>query len=458
MLTYIKEKSTIQKQWSRLSVNQPIIMTYTDSNNPKYIEVELDNNTFRAYALNGYYTFDFTNYVRNQFENITSTYEATDEKSGSKMTYVDDKNIWTIIKLPKNDDMETLEYTNYVFGNKLAVIGDSLNNGLSSKIFTDWTKIIKYEGMPLTVSFWDTGERRFSVNSGSFRQFVSNKRGVASPLLGNLNGEIALGEAVYNESSAASYAYFYKVPFKPLDGHTYRLKINGSWISGDEHFNSFSIAVAGDVTPQLDIYWDSISSTSVTVSGNKNLYIGFTSASYAEQCKTGGSFPEYSADVKASIFSYEIFDGNEKVFEEKPITAVPVITRPIPHNGLYVRWINKYGGWDYYMFDRRIIDTTNLEEVNTINVGIKTQLGNSEFVYNKKFTRTLTAKSRTENEIDFKELGFMPFSSKIQRYVDGKWQDVIIEDFEKSYWVCQNAGSWEFTFKIPNDYGLSFSY
>lgn len=118
-----------------LSANQPLRQVFTDSEESDYLEVTIPEAgvTLRAYNINGYYTFDYTNIIRALFEDSIREYYVTAQEDEVNREFDTNKAFSIVATLPSNrQGGSTISTAQYTFYNNVVDRWESLNSGYDS--------------------------------------------------------------------------------------------------------------------------------------------------------------------------------------------------------------------------------------------------------------------------------------------------------------------------------------
>jgi hypothetical protein len=127
-----------------------------------------------------------------------------------------------------------------------------------------------------------------------------------------------------------------------------------------------------------------------------------------------------------------------------------------PQSPLYIRWINRLGGWDAWMFKNRQFKKSELTKTETFRPTIEEYTrgpAEADHVLNAEAKETITAgeENLTENEYD--NLHLLKYSPLIQQYnkETGEWSRIYLEkaDTEKDTGATRFALEFEFTLPTP---------
>lgn len=140
------------------------------------------------------------------------------------------------------------------------------------------------------------------------------------------------------------------------------------------------------------------------------------------------------------------------------INRYPIEVREIPANPLYVRWINRYGGYDYWMFSCRHNDAYSLDNIEMAGVynGDINSVGKRVEAFGKQYSRQVTALAGALDANEYECIRDIMFSERIEIFkglsneaeTQG-WEEVTIEPFTASKYSDTPRNDIEITFNIP---------
>lgn len=477
--TYLSNKSTV-KNWSVTLANQPWIMTFQSKTpNVQFLEYLIDGDIIvKAYNNSANeFTFDFTNYVRGLFrDNIKQVKTVTDK---TPRDFFMDNNLTEEVILPSAaDGGADRKYT--IVNGTLDCIYNDVNNTVSRRFLTGFgynginkkNTIIKYKGYEKYLYFKNSSiGNNVAVESDVVNSYnIGTDYDVLGIKVEDTDKKLSFGSSflTYEEKATAPIAFIELCSLE--QGKSYTTEAVLRSISGT--YDDICFVIASE-QPDMEFkkFWEAEYSVGETIRPNKSglkLYLALVDFREAEYIRATEEYVEYSQDSVFQFSHIKVTEGSNAVYEYNygTINSYDVIIKEAPDKPFYVRWINQFGGWDYYMFDHNMLINKELDDVNTLNIGYQPSFDNSiygwhminQVEYSKKQINTVTVKSATELTGDYKELSYLPFSTKIQHWQEGNqhWEDIFVEDYENSYKPCQQAGSIEFTFKMPNQYGLSY--
>ncbi len=135
------------------------------------------------------------------------------------------------------------------------------------------------------------------------------------------------------------------------------------------------------------------------------------------------------------------------------VKSINIVCRCVPRNPFYMRWINKYGGFDYWMFEKRQTYEREIKNVDTFKPYVDdyaTACG-TDLLFDKEVESKVTigAEGLTANE--WKILSFIAESPFAQWYSEelNKWIDVVVEKCKLAMQTHNALHGMEFTIQLP---------
>ncbi len=474
MLKLDTKQSTIADYNKIWSANQPIRLVFTDDEEPEYLSVVLDGQTFTAYNINDQYIFDLTSYVRNQF-----SYEETPStitQIGS-YTIASDSALIQKVDMPiasKNSD-DTLQTQQVVFVNCVVERDGKLDEYAPIGVFTSFDKI----------NIYDYPNWLYMTNPGGLYWFYGDYNNIAKVDIKTSTKEKVIGFNVNNIGNASGStlycgAYICETPslgdtfvYDEMEGRddgrveweNFYFKFANSQIYNVyptfEKATPAVLTYTGSFDPDDSDTWGRLIEVKDYSSFNLNdnedgfVVIWYPRELVEERLEAGEfTYPD-NCNVFVGNLDAETHSGDSVQTNN---FTIDVTRKTLPHERYSVRWINEYGGWDYYTFDHKQSIQRSISDVTTLNIGRKKLIDSAYITTAKTRTKSVAVKSNTELQPVFEALAFLPFSTKIQKWIPEKstWMDIAIEDYDTSWFVCQKAGSLEFTFIENAQYGLSW--
>ena len=149
----------------------------------------------------------------------------------------------------------------------------------------------------------------------------------------------------------------------------------------------------------------------------------------------------------------EIHQKNKETANDKLSTALHVECVCVPSEPFYVRWLNRFGGVDYWMFQMSQTYTRSLdkqEDFIPYIVDTFTARGTNRSLSKEASEKAVVgAENLSDNE--WYELSRIPFSPMIQMY-DGDrdiWFDILPQKAENDMITSDGAHAVEFEFLLP---------
>lgn len=130
------------------------------------------------------------------------------------------------------------------------------------------------------------------------------------------------------------------------------------------------------------------------------------------------------------------------------IDGVNIENTPIPRNPFYVRWINRLGGVDYWMFGNSQQISIGVKDANTL---LNCPTGqNTTFGIEAQREIVVGAAGISRKEWDV--LSLLPLSPQIEWYDKkiGKWVTITASKVENSINTDRNIHDVDFVFSLPN--------
>lgn len=159
--------------------------------------------------------------------------------------------------------------------------------------------------------------------------------------------------------------------------------------------------------------------------------------------------------------TYETIYANDGVTPIEIVNGNKTIERRLyfdytecePLNPFYIRWINRMGGYDYFMFERKqsisrktsnsVIFSPNYRDIETAKA--------LELRIDAKAETKVTAGAEMLNQEEFDSLKYLQFAPKIELYnkEQDKWHVVTLTKDDNTENNFISGGSLEFEFNIP---------
>lgn len=136
-----------------------------------------------------------------------------------------------------------------------------------------------------------------------------------------------------------------------------------------------------------------------------------------------------------------------------PTNKINVECSCIPKNPFYVRWINRYGGFDHWMFSKRQTYERELKNVETFEPYIAQNYfaTGTTVVINKKVESKVVIGADGLTEKEWKILSFIADSPFVQLYdkENVKWIDIVVEKSKLAMQTDSSLHGLEFTVQLP---------
>lgn len=135
------------------------------------------------------------------------------------------------------------------------------------------------------------------------------------------------------------------------------------------------------------------------------------------------------------------------------INGAKIVDAVTPRNPFYIRWINRLGGVDYWMFGMRQKTQIDVKDVNTLKSYYETSEGasHSETTYSVTNENTIIVGASNISVAEWDILSLLPMSPQIEWYNEklNKWQVINIKKGDSSRDTDRTLLSIEFTFLLP---------
>lgn len=129
------------------------------------------------------------------------------------------------------------------------------------------------------------------------------------------------------------------------------------------------------------------------------------------------------------------------------IDGVHIVDTPVPRNPFYVRWINRLGGVDYWMFGGKQQMSINVKDVKTL---INYSPSNNKTIGLTAENQVIIGASGLSKR-EWEELTLISISPDIEWYNEklGMWQNVTVSKAENVMDTDMGLHSLELTFNLP---------
>lgn len=138
--------------------------------------------------------------------------------------------------------------------------------------------------------------------------------------------------------------------------------------------------------------------------------------------------------------------------------GVEVIPSCTPAQPFYVRWVNRRGGVEYFMFGRRQTRKASVKSVSTYGLYVPDSFGASTNRRACALTtdNTVTVGADGVPEAEYAVLSKLPFAPTIEWYAEtdsatgGRWVELTVSKFDGSLDTGSRTHSIEIVFQLPN--------
>lgn len=138
--------------------------------------------------------------------------------------------------------------------------------------------------------------------------------------------------------------------------------------------------------------------------------------------------------------------------------GVAVIPSCTPAQPFYVRWVNRLGGVEYFMFGRRQTRKASVKSVSTYGLYVPDSFGAStnRRAYALTTDNTVTVGADGVPEAEYAVLSKLPFAPTIEWYAEtdsatgGRWVELTVSKFDGSLDTGSRTHSIEIVFQLPN--------
>lgn len=133
--------------------------------------------------------------------------------------------------------------------------------------------------------------------------------------------------------------------------------------------------------------------------------------------------------------------------------TLPVIECEVPRHAFYVRWVNRFGGYDYLMMACKNYETLNVSATTTYTnyYTDPATIGTNVHTLTKTATRKIKASSGQLPIDEIREARWVSFSPKIEYYdiATDQWFGLQVSTFDLELATDQTTGQIDFTFELP---------
>ena len=177
--------------------------------------------------------------------------------------------------------------------------------------------------------------------------------------------------------------------------------------------------------------------------------LGNTSAMSVCRIKIGDTAFSTLADTDDN----DITSDSSLIYLTKKM-GVRVISKAVPSQPFYVRWINQLGGVDYYMFStqQKLQATVKSSNAHTVYAPDMKNARTNTKVYSITTENKVTVGADNVNNDVFGVLSRLPFSPMIEWYNEelSKWIALGVSKFDGEENTKSNTNNIEITFNLPN--------
>lgn len=141
------------------------------------------------------------------------------------------------------------------------------------------------------------------------------------------------------------------------------------------------------------------------------------------------------------------------VSEDYKQFIMPIEEFPMPENPFYIRWINRQGGYDYWMFSYRQYLTRSISNQQTFNQYVENQETADSFeeLYDLSANESVRVGTEGLNANDYDCVSKLIYSPRIEHYNPEtmKWTRIFVEKGDNELDTRSILNQLEFTFKLP---------
>lgn len=161
--------------------------------------------------------------------------------------------------------------------------------------------------------------------------------------------------------------------------------------------------------------------------------------------------PIFDSRLSVEIGNYEFADI--PIQEDYKQFIMPIEEFPMPENPFYIRWINRQGGYDYWMFSYRQYLTRAISNQQTFNPYVENQETADSFeeLYNLSGNESVRVGTDGLSANDYDCVSKLIYSPKIEHYNPEtmKWTRIYVEKGDNERDTRSILNQLEFTFKLP---------
>ena len=161
--------------------------------------------------------------------------------------------------------------------------------------------------------------------------------------------------------------------------------------------------------------------------------------------------PIFESSFSVEIGNYDY--DSVPIQEDYKQFIMPIEEFPMPENPFYIRWINRQGGYDYWMFSYRQYLTRSISNQQTFNPYVENQETADSFeeLYDLSANESVRVGTEGLNANDYDCVSKLIYSPKIEHYNPEtmKWTRIFVEKGDNELDTRSILNQLEFTFKLP---------
>lgn len=126
--------------------------------------------------------------------------------------------------------------------------------------------------------------------------------------------------------------------------------------------------------------------------------------------------------------------------------------RCVPTSPFYLRWLNRFGGMDYWLFSVRQEYGTKQDSQELFNPHIADpdKAAGTDYAISKRITRSLVVGAEGLSLNECEELGLICMSPVVQYLDDGAWFDCVVEKSDNDFFTSDGTHAVEITLRLPS--------
>ncbi len=133
--------------------------------------------------------------------------------------------------------------------------------------------------------------------------------------------------------------------------------------------------------------------------------------------------------------------------------SINIVCRCVPRNPFYMRWINSYGGFDYWMFEKRQTYEREVKSLETFKPYIDnfSTAHGTDIVFRKELESKVTVGVEGLAANEWRLLSFIARSPFVQWYDEEKqlWTNVVVEKCKQALQTDNALHGMEYTIQLP---------